>query len=129
MCKGFFRQFPFCTFSCINPWFGWPWDKLWLFFLIAIFIMLQKNVFGTRKNQISYMGLKLPKEHIERQFYDTWKCVIVDGDLCKQQQQITVYIKSQLISKRFFQFNQKTNKKWELETQKRHFEINWPLEI
>ena len=43
--ESFFRKSPFCTFSCINPGFGGPWDKLWIFFLIAIFIMLQKNAF------------------------------------------------------------------------------------
>ena len=35
-------------FSCINPWFGGPWDMLLIFFLIAIFIMLQKNAFGKK---------------------------------------------------------------------------------
>ena len=38
--NGFFRKSPFCTFSCINPGFGGPWDVLWIFFLIVIFIML-----------------------------------------------------------------------------------------
>ena len=44
--KGFFRKSPFCTFSFINPWFVGPCDKLWIFFLIAIFIMLlaKKNL-------------------------------------------------------------------------------------
>ena len=27
-CDGFFRKSPFCTFSCINPGFGGPWDML-----------------------------------------------------------------------------------------------------
>ena len=40
--ESFFRKSPFCTFSWINPGFGGPWDKLWIFFLIPIFIMLQK---------------------------------------------------------------------------------------
>ena len=44
-----FRKSPFCTFSCINPEFGGPWDMLWKIFLIAIFIMLQKNTFGQKK--------------------------------------------------------------------------------
>ena len=26
--ESFFRKSPFCTFSCINPGFGGPWDKL-----------------------------------------------------------------------------------------------------
>ena len=43
---GFFRKSPFCTFSCINPGFGRPWDMLRKKILIAIFIMLQKNAFG-----------------------------------------------------------------------------------
>ena len=30
--EGFFRKFPFCTFSCINSGFGRPWDVLWIFF-------------------------------------------------------------------------------------------------
>ena len=34
---------------------------LWIFFLIAIFILLQKNAFGQRKkNQVSCMGSKVP---------------------------------------------------------------------
>ena len=44
--ESFFRKSPFCTFSCINPGFGGPWDKLWIFFLVAIFIMLRKKSFG-----------------------------------------------------------------------------------
>ena len=58
--KSFFRKSPFCTFSCINPGFGGPWCTLWIFFLIAIFIMLQKNSFGQKKFQISCMGSKVP---------------------------------------------------------------------
>ena len=45
-CEGFFRKSPFCTFFCINPGFGGPWNMLWKCFLIAIFITLQKNAFG-----------------------------------------------------------------------------------
>ena len=30
--EGFFRKFPFCTFSCINSGFGRPWDVLWIVF-------------------------------------------------------------------------------------------------
>ena len=26
--ESFFRKSPFCTFPCINPGFGGPWDKL-----------------------------------------------------------------------------------------------------
>ena len=26
--EGFFRKSPFCTFYCINPWFGGPWCML-----------------------------------------------------------------------------------------------------
>ena len=58
--ESFFRKSPFCTFSSINPGFGRPWDKLWIFFLIAIFIMLQKNVFGQKKIQNSCTGSKVP---------------------------------------------------------------------
>ena len=47
--ESFFRKSPFCTFSCINPGFGRPWDTLQKNFLIAIFIMLQKNAFGQKK--------------------------------------------------------------------------------
>ena len=43
------RKSPFCTFSCINLGFGRPWDMLQKNFLIAIFIMLQKNAFGQKK--------------------------------------------------------------------------------
>ena len=57
--KGFFRKSPFCPFSCINPGFCGPLGMLWIFFLIAIFIMLQKNAFG-QKNQISCTGSKVP---------------------------------------------------------------------
>ena len=46
-------------FSCLNPWFGGPWDMLRIFFLIAIFIMLQKNAFGQKKFQISCTGSKM----------------------------------------------------------------------
>ena len=31
--KGFFRKSPFCTFSCINPGFGGPWNMLQNFLL------------------------------------------------------------------------------------------------
>ena len=47
--EGFFRKSPFCTFSSINPGYGGPWDILWIIFLIAIFILLQKNAFGQKK--------------------------------------------------------------------------------
>ena len=59
-CESFFRKSPFCTFSCINPGFGGPLDKLWIFFLVAIFIMLQKNAFGQKKFWISCTGSKVP---------------------------------------------------------------------
>ena len=58
--EGFFRKSPFCTFFCINPGFGGPWDKLWIFFLIAIFMLLHKNAFGQKKIWISCTGSKLP---------------------------------------------------------------------
>ena len=58
--EGFFRKSLFCTFFCINPGFGGPWDKLWIFFLIAIFIMLQKNAFGQKNFCISCTGSKVP---------------------------------------------------------------------
>ena len=32
-CESFLRKSPFCTFFCINPGFGEPWDKIWIFFL------------------------------------------------------------------------------------------------
>ena len=48
-CESFFTKSPFCTFACINPGFGRPWYKLWIFFLVPIFIMLQKNAFGQKK--------------------------------------------------------------------------------
>ena len=64
--ESFFRKSPFCTFSCINPGFGGPWDKLWKNFFIAIFIMLQKNVFGKKKFRISCTGSKVP-------FWQNWK--------------------------------------------------------
>jgi hypothetical protein len=58
--EGFFRKSRFCTFYSINPGFGGPWGMLWIFFLIAIFIMLQKNAFGQIFFQISCMGSKVP---------------------------------------------------------------------
>ena len=58
--ESFFRKSPFCTFSCINPGFGGPLDKLWKNFLVAIFIMLQKNAFGQKKFWISCTGSKVP---------------------------------------------------------------------
>ena len=54
------RKSPFCTFSCINPGFGRPWDMLRKNFLIAIFIMVQKNTFGQKNFWISCTGSKLP---------------------------------------------------------------------
>ena len=59
-CEGFFRKSPFCTFYYLNPGFGGPWGMLWIFFLIAIFITLQKNAFGQKKFQISCTGSKEP---------------------------------------------------------------------
>ena len=64
--NGFFRRSLLCTFSCINPGFGGPWGMLWIFFLIGIFIMLQKNTFGQKKFQISCTGSKVP-------FWKNWK--------------------------------------------------------
>ena len=64
--QGFFRKSPFCTFSCINPGFGGTWDKLWIFFHVAIFLMLQKNAFGQKKIWISCTGSKVP-------FWQNWK--------------------------------------------------------
>ena len=60
------QKISICTFSCINPGFGGPWDKLWIFFLIPIFIMLQKNAFGQKKFWISCTGSKVP-------FWQKWK--------------------------------------------------------
>ena len=34
--ESFFRKSPFCTFSCINPGFGGPWDMLAIF-LVNVF--------------------------------------------------------------------------------------------
>jgi hypothetical protein len=64
--ESFFRKSPFCTFSCINPRFGGPWDMLRKKFLIAIFIMLQKNAFGQKKIRISCKCSKVP-------FWQNWK--------------------------------------------------------
>ena len=58
--ESFFRKSPFCTFSCINPGFGGPLDKLWIFFLVAMFIMLEKNAFGQKNFWISCTGSKVP---------------------------------------------------------------------
>ena len=58
--ESFFRKSPFCTFSWVNPGFGGPWDKLWIFFLIPIFIMHQKNDFGQKNFWISCTGSKVP---------------------------------------------------------------------
>ena len=65
------RKSPFCTFSCINPGFGRPWDMLRKKIFIAIFIMLQKNAFGQKKFEFNarvqkcHFGKneKLPKWH------------------------------------------------------------------
>ena len=59
--EGLFRKSPFCTFPCINPGFGGPWDMLWIFFLIAIFIILQKNVLGQIFFQIGFKSAILEK--------------------------------------------------------------------
>ena len=58
--ESFFRKSHFCTFSCTNPGFGGPLDKLWILFLVAIFIMLQKNAFGQKNFWISCTGPKVP---------------------------------------------------------------------
>ena len=74
---GFFRKSPFCTFSYINPGFGGPWDKLWIFFLIAIFIMLQKNAFGRKKFEFHawvqkvYKLSKVKFPHFDRTIFRT----------------------------------------------------------
>ena len=39
----------FCAFLCIITGFGGPWDMLWIFFLIAIFI-LSKECFWPKKS-------------------------------------------------------------------------------
>ena len=44
----------------INPEFGGPWDMLWKNFLIAIFIMLQKNTFGQNFFSNFMHQLKVP---------------------------------------------------------------------
>ena len=44
-----FQKIPFLYISCTNPGFGRPWGMLLIFFLIGIFIMLQKNTFGQKK--------------------------------------------------------------------------------
>ena len=53
-------------FSCINPWFGGPWDMLLIFFLIAIFIMLQKNAFGKKMSNVMQGFISV----IYRQFFN-----------------------------------------------------------
>ena len=58
--SGHQRKSPFCTFSCINPGFGRPWDMLRKKIFIAIFITLQKNAFGQKKFWISCTGSKVP---------------------------------------------------------------------
>jgi hypothetical protein len=72
--RAFLEKSPFCTFSCINPGFGGPWGMLWIFFLLAIFIMLQKKAFGQKKIQISCTGSKVPFW----QFLDFSKMALLD---------------------------------------------------
>ena len=64
-CESFFRKSPFCTFSCINPGFGGPWDKLWKKNFIAIFIMLQKNA----KLKNCQNGTFEPVHEIQKNFW------------------------------------------------------------
>ena len=54
--RAFSENPPFCIFYYINPVIGGPWGILWIFFLLAIFIMHQKNAFGQKKFQISCTG-------------------------------------------------------------------------
>ena len=58
-----FLKSPFCTFSSINPGCVGPWDVLWIFFLIVIFIILQRNAFGQNNFQISCTSSKV---HFEK---------------------------------------------------------------
>ena len=65
--ESFFRKSPLCTFSCKNPGFGQPWDLLWIFFLIAIFIICTaKECFWPKQKTISCTGSKVP-------FWKSWK--------------------------------------------------------
>ena len=51
---------PFCTFTDLNPGFGGPWNKLWIFLVNGTFIVPQKKSFGQKKFWISCTGSKVP---------------------------------------------------------------------
>ena len=51
---------PFCTFTDLNPGFGGPWNKLWIFFVNGTLIMPQKKSFGQKFFWISCTGSKVP---------------------------------------------------------------------
>ena len=54
------RKVSICTLTDLNPGFGGPWRKLWIFFVNGTFIMHQKKSFGQKKFWISCTGSKVP---------------------------------------------------------------------
>ena len=54
------ESFFFTTLTDINPGFGRPWKKLWIFFVNGTFIMPQKKSFGQKNFWISCTGSKVP---------------------------------------------------------------------
>ena len=56
--ESFFRKSPFCTFSCINPGFGRPWDKLWKKIFYCHFHNASKECFWPKKISNFMHGFK-----------------------------------------------------------------------
>ena len=58
--ESFLKKVSVCTLTDLNPGFGGPWKKLWIFFVYGTFIMPQKRSFGRNFFWISCTGSKMP---------------------------------------------------------------------
>ena len=59
-CESFLRKSQFSKLRYLNPGFGRPWDMLGIFFVMFLFITLQKKSFGQKFFWIPYIGTKVP---------------------------------------------------------------------
>ena len=56
--ESFLKKVSICTLTDLNPGFGGPWVKFWIFLVNGTFIMLQKKSFGQKNFWISCTGSK-----------------------------------------------------------------------